>query len=42
MGSYVGYMRQVRDGRKTAEFRKIKEQRGFADAIAALRQHIGK
>jgi hypothetical protein len=41
-GSYMGYMRQVTDPHKKAEFKKLKEERGFADAIAALKQHLGK
>jgi hypothetical protein len=41
-GRYMGYMRQVKAARKKAEFRRIKEERGLPDAIAALRQHLGK
>lgn len=41
-GSYMGYMRQVKSASKKAEFKKIKEERGFADAVAALKQHLGK
>jgi hypothetical protein len=38
----MGYMRQVRDERKKAEFRRVKEERGYDEAIAALRQHLRK
>jgi hypothetical protein len=41
-GSYMGYMRQVKDERKKAEFKKVKESRGFADAIAAVKNYLGK
>jgi hypothetical protein len=41
-GSYMGYMRQVKSASKKSEFKKIKEERGFADAIAAIKQHLGK
>jgi len=41
-GNYMGYMRQVNSARKKAEFKKIKADSGFADAIAALKRHLGK
>lgn len=41
-GSYMGYMRQVKGARKKTEFKKLKEERGFTDAIAAIKKHLGK
>lgn len=38
----MGYMRQVKDERRKAEFRNIKDTQGYEQAIAAIRQHLGK
>lgn len=38
----MGFMRQVRDEWKMAEFRKLKETQGYDRAIAAIKQHLGK
>ena len=40
-GSYMGYMRQVAPEKK-AKYQTIKQEKGFAAAIAALRADLGK
>lgn len=41
-GSYMGYMRQVKGAHKKAKFKRIKADHGLTDAIAALKQYLGK
>lgn len=41
-GSYMGYMRQVRDDRKKEDFKALKSTEGYERAIAALRKYLGK